>query len=168
MKSLLTNRLTIRKLTVEDASFIFTLLNDPSWIEYIGDRNIRTVEDAASYILNGPAAMYDQFGVGLCLVSLKESGIPVGLCGLIKRDYLDDFDLGFAFTQEHQGKGYGFEAAKAVLDYGLDELHLSKIVAFTTMDNHGSSALLKKLGMTESGTITIPGDDEKLKLFITA
>ncbi|TFD99912.1 GNAT family N-acetyltransferase [Jeotgalibacillus sp. R-1-5s-1] len=167
MQTLSTERLVIRKLTPQDAPFIFTLLNDPTWIQFIGDRQIKSAEDAVQYIQNGPAAMYKEYGVGLCLVSLKQTGKPLGLCGLIKRDYLDDFDLGFAFTKEHQGKGYGFEAAKGVLDYAQDKLHLSKIVAFTTKDNYGSAALLKKLGMVESGTLIIPGDKEELTLFTT-
>jgi RimJ/RimL family protein N-acetyltransferase len=160
-----TDRLVLRWLSPEDAVFILELLNDPSWIRFIGDRGIRTLEDARNYIVTGPMEMYSQLGFGLYLVELKAGRIPVGICGLIKRDSLKDVDLGFAFLSRFQGKGYGFEAASATMRYGVDQLGLKRIVAITSKDNHRSSRVLEKIGMTFERMIVLPHDTEELKLF---
>ncbi|WP_226646197.1 GNAT family N-acetyltransferase [Mesobacillus subterraneus] len=159
-----TERLNIRWLEVSDQEFIFTLLNEPGWLNYIGDKGIRSLEDAKNYILTGPRKMYEKFGFGLFVVELKESKLPVGLCGLIKRDGLEDVDIGYAFLAQHQSKGYAFESAKGTLEYAR-KLGLERIVAITTKDNASSSKLLEKLGMTFEEYVTLPQDDEELKLY---
>src|SRR6185503_18613176 len=130
-----TTRLTIRRLSADDAEFILKLLNEPSWLRFIGDKGVRTVEDARAYILNGPVEMYSRLGFGLYLVELKEEGISIGMCGLIKRDALEDVDIGFAFLPEYWGKGYAYEAAAAVMSYARSALGLKRVVAITSVDN---------------------------------
>lgn len=162
MKVLETDRLILRWLTPDDAAFILDLLNEPSWIRYIGDKGVRSLEDAKNYIVTGPMKMYSQMGFGLFMVERKEGNIPIGMCGLIKRDTLDDVDIGFAFLSRYQARGYGFESASAVLKYGHNQLDLERILAITTLDNHSSSALLEKIGMKYEGTIILDGEDLKL------
>ena len=167
MKVLETERLVLRRFTVEDDAFILELLNDPDWLRYIGDRNVRTLEDARAYILKVPAAMHAKFGHSLDLVELKEGGTPIGMCGLIKRDTLPDVDIGFAFLPRYRRKGYALESARAVLDYGGNVLGLARIVAITTLDNRDSSRVLGKLGMRFETTIRMPGDEGELLLYAT-
>ncbi|WP_264737385.1 GNAT family N-acetyltransferase [Cytobacillus firmus] len=163
MKVLETDRLTLRWLTPEDAVFILELLNEPAWIRYIGDKGVRTLEDAKNYIVTGPMQMYSQLGFGLFMVERKEGNTPIGMCGLIKRDTLDNVDIGFAFLSRYQTQGYGFESASAALKYGHDQLDLKRILAITSLENHASSRLLEKIGMKYEGTIIL--DKEELKLF---
>lgn len=160
-----TDRLSIRYIKVEDFNFIFRLLNDPSWIKYIGDKGIKTEDDARNYIQTGPLQMYKNFGFGLYLVTLKETAVPIGLCGLIKRPSLENIDLGYAFLPEYTGKGYAFEATKAVLQYGKEQLTIDKIVAITTIDNLSSEKVLLKLGFTFDSLIKEKNEAEQLKLF---
>src|SRR5438270_3424377 len=129
LEVLRTERLVLRRLTAGDADFILALVNDPDWLRYIGDRRIRTREDASAYLLAGPLAMYDRLGFGLYRVELRESGVPIGICGLLKRDALDDVDIGFAMLPHFRARGYAFEAAAATLAYGQRELGLLRIVA---------------------------------------
>lgn len=163
MKVLETDRLILRWLTPDDAAFILELLNEPAWIRYIGDKSVHTLEDAKNYILTGPMKMYSQFGFGLFLVERKEGSSPIGMCGLIKRDTLDNVDIGFAFLSRYQTQGYGFESASATLKYGHEQLDMERILAITSLDNHASSRLLEKIGMKYEGTIFL--DKEELKLF---
>ncbi|GIN84777.1 alanine acetyltransferase [Heyndrickxia sporothermodurans] len=165
MKILETERLTLRLQTTNDAEFILELLNDPSWFQFIGDRGVRTIEEARSYILNGPVRMYEQFGFCLYLVERKEDHIPIGICGLVNRDSLDDIDIGFAFLPKYWGKGYAYEAASAVMTYAKDTLELKRIVAITTQDNHASAKLLEKIGLKFERLVRLPNDDEELRLF---
>ncbi|MEH7073635.1 GNAT family N-acetyltransferase [Neobacillus drentensis] len=166
MKVMETERLTLRWLTPDDAAFILELLNDPTWVRFIGDRGIRTLDDARNYIVNGPMEMYVRLGFGLFLVELKDAGrTPIGMCGLIKRDGLADVDLGFAFLTRFQSKGYGFEAASATLEYGKEVVGLKRLVAITSVDNVGSARLLEKVGMRFERMITLPHDTEELKLY---
>jgi ribosomal-protein-alanine N-acetyltransferase len=157
-----TNRLVLRWITPNDAPFILELLNDPGWIRFIGDRGIRTIEDALKYIFTGPMEMYARLGFGLYLTELKDEKIPIGICGLIKRDSLEDVDIGFAFLSKFQSKGYGYEAAAATLVFGFEQIGLKRIVAITTKDNVGSSKLLEKIGMEFEKTVPINSDELKL------
>lgn len=159
-----TERLIVRWLDVSDKDFIFRLLNEPGWLQYIGDKGIRSLEDAENYIMSGPRSMYERMGFGLFVTELKETRIPIGLCGLIKRDGLEDVDLGFAFLEAYQSKGYAYEAAKGTMEYAR-KLGLNRIVAVTTKDNASSSKLLEKLGMLLEGYVTLPNDTEELKLY---
>ena len=166
MKVMETDQLVLRWLTPDDDEFILELLNDPSWVRFIGDRGVRTIDDARNYIVTGPMEMYSRLGFGLFLTELKdEARTPIGICGLIKRDGLDDVDLGFAFLSRFQGKGYGFEAAAATLGYARDGLGLKRVVAITSEDNVGSARVLEKIGMKFEEMIQLPHDTEELKLF---
>ncbi len=163
--TLFTPRLTLRELIPADAPFIHVLLNDPDFIRFIADRGVRTVDDAVRYIEEGPRAMYARHGVGLMLVALREGGEPVGICGLLRRDGLDDPDLGFAFLPEHRGKGYAAEAAAATLTWGRTALGLGRVVAITSLDNDASGRLLEKLGFRFERVVTLPGGVEELRLY---
>ena len=165
LKVLETGRLILRWLTTDDAEFIMELVNEPSWLRFIGDRKVRTVEDARGYIAKGPAAMYDRVGFGLYLVERKDDGVPLGMCGLIKRDGLDDVDIGFAFLPRYWGQGYAFESASAVLAFGQREFGLKRIVAITSKDNESSIKLLQNIGLKFEKMIQLSADDEDVKLF---
>jgi RimJ/RimL family protein N-acetyltransferase len=167
MKILETDRLIIRRLTVEDAAFILKLVNEPSWLRFIGDRGVRTLEDARNYILKGPVEMYGRLGFGLYLVELKDEGVPIGTCGLIKRDSLKDVDIGFAFLPSFRGRGYAYEAASAVLAYGNNTLGLERIVAIVSPGNDRSIKLLEKLGLQFEQRVQLSERDE-VKLFAPA
>ncbi|WP_075618658.1 GNAT family N-acetyltransferase [Paenisporosarcina indica] len=165
MKMIETERLLIMPLTANDGPFILELLNEPDWLKYIGDRGIRTIDDAKKYIIDGPMAMYAEQGIGLYAVELKESSTPIGVCGLIQRDFLKDVDLGFGYLSKYWGKGYAYEAAKAVMTYGMDELGYRRIAGFTSLDNEKSANLLQKLGMRDEGKIRYASTAEYVKLF---
>jgi RimJ/RimL family protein N-acetyltransferase len=159
-----TPRLRLREFEAADAAFILELLNDPGWICYIGDKGLRTPEDAVRYIEQGPRAMYARCGFGLYAVERGEGGAPVGMCGLVKRDTLDDVDLGFAFLEAARGQGYAFEAAMATLAYARDTLGLARLVAIVTPDNAPSRALLAKLGFAFQRMITPKPEENALEL----
>ena len=162
-----TERLVLRRLTVADDAFILELLNDPAWLEFIGDKGVRTLDDAREYIRNGPMAMYDRMGFGLFLTKRKIDGIPAGLCGLIKRDTLEDVDIGFAFLPAFRATGYAFEAASAVLALGKSTFGLKRIVAITSPSNERSVLLLERLGMTFEKMVKLSADDE-VQLYVSA
>ena len=162
-----TDRLLLRRLTVDDAPFILTLLNEPSFLRYIGDKKVRNLEDARHYILNGPVASYDRHGFGLNLVELKESQTPIGMCGLLKRDELPDPDIGFALLPDFCGKGLAFEAATEVLRDARERLRVERILAITSLDNDASINLLERLGFRFEKVIRLSADREQVKLFTT-
>ncbi|EMY5504539.1 GNAT family N-acetyltransferase [Bacillus wiedmannii] len=157
-----TERLVLRWFDIKDAPFILELVNDPAWIQFIGDKRIKNLDDAKKYILNGPVDMYNKMGFGLYLVERKEDFTPLGMCGLIKRDSLEDVDIGFAFLEKFRSKGYGFESASAVIDYGVQNLGMKRIVAITTIDNINSGKLLEKVGLQFEEIISDSGEDLKL------
>jgi RimJ/RimL family protein N-acetyltransferase len=152
-------------LDAADAEFMLELLNEEAFLLNIGDRGVRTVADAAAYILSGPVASYQKFGFGLYAVERKESGAPIGICGLLKRDSLDDVDIGFAFLKKFWGHGYAYESAAAVMDYGWTKVGLNRIVAITAPENHASIELLEKIGLRFEKMIQMPGHDGESKLF---
>ncbi len=160
-----TERLTLRWMDADDAAFMLALLNDPGWLRYIGDRGVRTLAQARRYILEGPAAMTARLGFGLYLVREKAGARPVGICGLVKRDFLDDVDLGYAFLAQYCGQGYARESAAAVLDYAKRELGLRRVVAALRSDNAASARLLVKLGMRHEGMVQHPDQARVLELF---
>jgi RimJ/RimL family protein N-acetyltransferase len=165
MKVLETERLILRRVTVDDSRFILELLNDPSWLRFIGDRGVRTLDDARDYILKSLVAMYERLGFGLYLTELKVEGAPVGICGLIKRDSLEDVDIGFAFLPKFRGEGYAYESASAVMAYGKRAFGLKRMVAITSPDNYGSARLLEKLGFNFERMIKLSDDGEEVRLF---
>ena len=160
-----TERLVLRKVTIDDAEFVLALLNQPSFIRYIGDRGVRNLEDARGYILNRLIASYEQNGYGLYLVEIKESGTPIGISGLVKRDTLPDADIGFAFLPEYWSKGYAVESAVAVMKYARETLKLTRILAITSPDNAASAKLLGKIGLRFERMIKLSDDDDEVKLF---
>ncbi|MEP7341133.1 MAG: GNAT family N-acetyltransferase [Acidobacteriota bacterium] len=166
MKVLETDRLHLRWLSTGDAEFILELLNDSSFLQFIGDKGVRTLEDARNYILNGPVDMYARLGFGLYLTELKDGGVPIGICGLIKRDTLDDVDIGFAFLPGFWAKGYAYESASAVMAYGKDVLGLKRIVAITSPNNHASAKLLEKLGLQFEQMIRLSEDASEVRLYV--
>jgi ribosomal-protein-alanine N-acetyltransferase len=165
MSVLETIRLRLRRLTHDDAEFILRLLNEPSFIRNIGDRGVRSLDDARSYITNGPVASYEKHGFGLWLVETRDSGAAVGICGLLKRDALEDVDLGYALVPEHWSRGYALEAASAVMAYAGEGLGLRRVVAITDAENQGSIRLLEKLGFRDEGMVRLSDDAPELKLF---
>jgi RimJ/RimL family protein N-acetyltransferase len=158
-------RLRLRHLLDFDAPFILELLNEPDFIRNIGDREVRALEDARRYIQHGPMVSYSQHGFGLWLVELRDGGAPIGICGLLKRDYLQDVDVGFALREAHRGQGYAFEAAEAAMRYGTQALGISRIVAITSPDNQASAKVLRKLGLEFECTIRIPDQSRDTRLF---
>jgi RimJ/RimL family protein N-acetyltransferase len=160
-----TTRLQLRHLTLDDASFILELVNDPSWILFIGDRGVRTLAQAVDYLQNGPMASYAENGFGLYLVQRKEDNMRLGMCGLVKRPSLPHIDIGFAFLPQFTGQGYAYEAATAVLHHAHHDLKLSPIVAIVAPDNHRSIKLLQKLGLHFQKMISLAGGQPPIKLF---
>lgn len=160
-----TERLAIHPLDLQDAAFILALVNDAQWLAFIGDKGVHTLDDARHYLRNGPLAMYAQHGFGLWRVSLRTTGEALGLCGLVKRDGLDDVDIGFAFLPAHRGQGYALEAARAVLAHGFGPLGLPRIVAITLPHNHRSRQLLESLGMTLQRSLRLPVDGPEKLLY---
>jgi ribosomal-protein-alanine N-acetyltransferase len=158
-----TERLIIKALDLSNADFIFQLLNSEGWLRFIGDRNIRSLEDAKNYLLEGPIKSYKNHGFGLFLVQLE--GVPIGIAGLLKRDYLDWPDLGFAFLPEYEGKGYAFESSQAIIKQSSLHLNLDRIVAIVLPENQRSIRLLEKLGMKDQGIRDFPGQKSELRLF---
>ena len=167
MFTLETERLTLREVSTDDADFILRLLNEPSFLRFIGDKGVRNLQDARQYILNGPIASYNQNGFGLYLVVLKSMNTSIGMCGLIKRETLADVDIGFAFLPEFWNKGYALESATVVFSYGKDVLKLPRIVAITNKDNVTSGKLLERLGLHFDRLIDLNGDGDETKLFIS-
>jgi RimJ/RimL family protein N-acetyltransferase len=165
MPVLRTARLSLRHFDRADAPFIFELLNEPSWLQHIGDKGIKTLRDAERYIQDGPVTMYTRLGFGLYLVELTGSGESVGMCGLIKRDTLEHVDLGFAFLSRFWGNGYACESAAAVVSYAKMRLGIDRIVAITAPTNQTSSKLLLKLGFTLERSITATGGGQELMLY---
>jgi [ribosomal protein S5]-alanine N-acetyltransferase len=154
-----TDRLVLRHLTVDDAPFMLRLLNDPGFLEYIGDKGVRTLEDARQHILTGPMDMYARYGHGLYLVE-RRNGTPIGTCGLLKRDTLEHVDIGYAFMPDYRGQGYALEAATGVMAYARQTLHLERIVAIVSKHNHASVALLMKIGFEYERVVTLPNGDQ--------
>jgi [ribosomal protein S5]-alanine N-acetyltransferase len=146
IQNIKTKRLVLRPLEIEDANFIYALVNDPDWLRYIGDKGVHSLEDAKAYIINGPQTMYRRHGFGLLLVETLGQAEPVGLCGLLQRDNLVMPDIGFAFLAQARGRGYAFEAAAVVISHYFNSNDLDVLAAITATDNQKSMALLIKLG----------------------
>ena len=168
MEILETENLTISEINTGDAEFILELLNDPDWIRFIGDRGVRTKKEAARYILAKHVKSYLKFGFGLYRVKLKNNEHPIGICGLVKRDGLDDVDIGFAFLPAFRRNGYAYESATAMLEYAKDVLEIERIVAITSLDNENSGKLLEKLGLRFDKIIRLPNDDKESRLYVLA
>lgn len=160
-----TARLRVRPLEQSDAPFIVALLNDEAFIRNIGDRGVRTLEDAERYISGGPAASYERHGFGLCAVELAEGGVPIGICGLLQRDQLPAPDIGFAFLPAYRSQGYAYEAASAVKADAHARLGLARLLAIVNPDNAASVRLLERLDFRFERMIRLNADGALLKLF---
>lgn len=160
-----TERLSLRRMTLDDAAFIVTLVNDPDWLRYIGDRGVRNEDDARAYLTRTYLAMYEKCGYGLYLVQRREDHLPIGMCGVLKREGLEEADIGFAFLPAYRGQGYALEAARASLDYARDVLKLAAVVAITMPANLSSIALLEKIGLRFVKPVQLPKDTEPLSLY---
>jgi RimJ/RimL family protein N-acetyltransferase len=161
-----TDRLVLSHLSPEtDAEFILRLLNEPSFIQYIGDKGVRTLDEARQYIQNGPVRSYEENGFGLNKVELKSSGAPIGISGLVKRDTLPDADIGFAFLPQHWNQGYAIESARAVMEHARDVLGIDRVVAITSQDNEASAKLLEKIGLRFQRLIQLSDNAPQIKLY---
>ena len=160
-----TDRLQLRMLSVDDAQFVLRLLNEPSFIQNIGDRGVRTLDDARAYIQKGPIASYETFGFGLWIVETKSAGLPVGICGLLKRDVLDDVDIGYALLPEFWSRGYALESASAVMAYAKEKLGSKRVLAVVNADNQSSIRLLEKMGFQYERMVRLAEDAPEIKLF---
>jgi RimJ/RimL family protein N-acetyltransferase len=166
MDRLETPRLILRRLTFDDAPFILELVNEPAWLQFIGDKGVRDLDGARAYLRKGALDLYARFGFGpLCVEAKHDASSPLGICGLIKRPALADVDIGFAFLERCRGQGYAFEAASAVIEQGRREFGLKRIVALTALENHRSIRLLERLGMKFEGLKRLAPDAPDSKLF---
>jgi RimJ/RimL family protein N-acetyltransferase len=159
-----TERLILRRFDLGDAEFILALVNEPSFIRYIGDKGVRTLEDARAYLLSGPIGSYQRMGFGLYLTLRKSDGVPIGMCGLLKRDTLPDVDIGFAFLPQFCRQGFALESAAAVVRYARTALGLSRLVAVTDPDNAASIRLLERLGLSFERLVRLSESGDELTL----
>ena len=162
-----TARLRLSRLTAGDAPFILELLNDPDFLRFIGDRGVRSTDDAVSYIENGPAASYQRHGFGLYLVTVRDTSEPAGIAGLLRRDTLDAADIGFAFLPAFRGVGYALEAAEAVMGHAERDFGLTRVVAIVSPGNEASRRLLERLGFRFERLIRLGDETPELELFGT-
>lgn len=163
-----TPRLTLREMNLADAPFILELLNDADFYRFIGDRGVRTLEQAQEYIQQGPAVSYARHGHGLYLVERREDGVRLGMCGLIRRDSLPCEDIGYAFLPAYRGQGYAIEAAHAALQDGRERLGIERVIAIVTPGNERSIGLLAKLGLVRSRLVKLAEDADECLLLEAA
>jgi [ribosomal protein S5]-alanine N-acetyltransferase len=162
-----TGRLLLTELTDDDAAFILGLVNEPSFLRYIGDRGVRTLDDARRYIRQGPAACYEKYGYGLLRMGVKPGGTPIGMCGVLRRDTLSDPDLGFSMLPAWWSKGYAYEAAAAVMRHARESAGIGRVLAITNVDNDPSIRLLGKLGFRFERMVRLGDDPTELRLFVS-
>lgn len=160
-----TERLIIREVTSADAEFMLALLNSEGWLNFIGDRGVRTVSEAENYLKERVISSYSENGFGMYNVVSKATNEVMGMCGLVNRPTLDDIDIGFGFLPQFFGKGYAYEAATAIMNLAVNDLKIEKIVAITTVDNIRSQKLLEKIGLSIVKQMKIEGDDAALYLY---
>eukprot|EP01035_Chromulina_nebulosa_P059717 gene59717-81713_t len=160
-----TDRLVLRRLVADDAAFVLELLNEPAWHQFIGDRGVRTLDDARRYLAGGPQAMYARHGFGQYAVVRKSDQVTLGLCGLMQRDNFPEVDLGYALFRRYWGQGYATEAAMVCLGHGVRDFGLRRIVAITAPDNAASAHLLEKLGFEFERTIVFGAPPRESRLF---
>jgi len=162
-----TERLVLTELSDDDAEFVLGLVNEPSFLRYIGDRGVRTLPDAVRYIRQGPVANYAKYGYGLLRVGLKPAGTPIGICGVLRRDTLPDPDIGFSLLPAWWARGFAHEAAAAAMTHARETLAVGRVLAITTTDNDPSIRLLAKLGFRFDRLVRLGDDPADLRLFIS-
>ena len=160
-----TQRLVLREFSTDDDAFVLDLLNQPSFLHYIGDRGVRTHEDARRYISQGPLTSYGELGYGLYVVTLKDESTPMGMCGIVHKPWLNAPDIAYAFLPRFEGRGYASEAAHAVLEHARDHFGLAVVLGVVTFDNAGSIRVLEKLGFARESTVIDPRTNTQLLLF---
>jgi RimJ/RimL family protein N-acetyltransferase len=161
-----TERLIISKVNLQDAPFFLELMNTPHWLKYIGDRNIKTEQDAEEHLKKGILKSYKDYGFGFYKLLLKEENNKIiGISGLVKREQLEDIDIGFGFLPEYEGKGFGYEAAVEIMNLAEHTLKFKRVLAITNPINKNSIKLLKKLGLTYKKNINPFNEDKELSLF---
>jgi len=165
MLVLSTERLRLRWANLQDADFVLDLLNQPSWIANIGDRNVRTLEQAEDWIAARLVMAYRTQGFGFWIVERSTDGERLGICGLTKRDTLPEVDVGYAFLPVHWGRGYAREAAAACLAHGRDRLHLRRVLAITGPDNLASSRVLEAIGMQFVEQRVLAGETRQTRIY---
>lgn len=165
MTTLVTARLRLNWLTADDAEMMLAVWNDPDFVRYVGDRGVRTEDEALRALEAGPFAMYEQYGWGPYRVALRADDVPIGVCGLFRRPALDDPDIGYAVLPAWAGQGYAMEAARAVLEHARDVLQLPRVTAIVSPENQRSVRLLEKLGLEYEKTFRMPGDDKDVALY---
>jgi len=167
-RPLTTDRLRLRELAAGDAPFVATLMNEPSFLEHIGDRGVRTADDARTYIASGPWTRYERHGFGLWLVERRDTAEPLGLCGLLQRDALPHPDIGFAFHSAHWSQGYAFEAASRVMAFAREQLASPRLLAIVSPSNASSIRLLTKLGMSYERMVRLAPTASAIALYAVA
>ena len=167
MFKLETERLTLREFCVDDAAFMLKALTEPSFLHFIGDKGVRTIEETRQYIIDGPVDSYARHGLGMYVVELKSSGTPIGMAGLVKRDTLEDVDVGFALLPDYWSQGYAYESTCAVMEFARGELGLDRILAITASDNVSSIRLLEKIGLRFDKMIRLAEGEPEIKLFVS-
>ncbi len=165
MNLLKTDRLLINRITLDDAAFILELMNDKDWIKNIGDRGMTSIEDAEAYIKTRFLKTYEESNLGFFGLITKNSKEVIGIAGLVDREGIDHVDIGYGLLPNFRGKGYAFEATKAIYDYGYKQLKLEKIVAIVNPDNPTSIQLLSKLGMEFEKMVRLPDEEKDIMLF---
>ena len=160
-----TKRLRLSRLTEADATFLVELLNQPSFLRFIGDKQVRNESDALRYLREGPDAMHARYGFCLYRMALKDSDTAIGMCGLLKREQLEAPDIGFAVLTAHEGKGYTTEAARAVLQQAFATLNVPRVLGIANVDNVGSHRLLEKIGLTYQGRRQVYAGEPELAWF---
>lgn len=155
----------LRRLEFTDAPFVVALLNEPSFLENIGDRGVRNIDDAHRYLREGPMMMYEKYGFGLWHAARKSDGVGVGMCGLLKRDILPDVDIGYAYFPAHWGQGYAFEAADATMQHAARKFGLKRVIGVVSDHNAGSIRVLEKVGMTFERMHSMRADEPDVRLY---
>jgi ribosomal-protein-alanine N-acetyltransferase len=160
-----TGRLRLRHLALDDAPFMLKLLNDTSFLANIGDKGIRTLEEARQFLLDSHIASYARHGYGHYMVEIRDTDEAIGTCGLINRSFIGEIDIGFAYLPAYWSRGYATEAARAVMDHAQRILGIEGIVAVVSPHNRGSIRVLEKLGLQLAGPTRLAPDGEWIHLY---
>ena len=160
-----TQRLGLRRLTLEDAALMLAIWNDPAFIRHVGDRGIRTLDEARTAMGEGVLQLYEKHGYGPYRMALKSADTPIGICGMFHREGLEDPDIGYGVLPEYCGKGYAYEAARAVVEHATSELGLARIIAIISPGNEASIGLIRKLGLKFEKMYRMPGEDDDVCIY---
>ena len=160
-----TDRLSLRAVTLDDADLMLAVWNDPEFVKHVGDRGIRTIEDAQEAMREGALLLFEQYGYGPYRVALRECDTAIGICGLFRRDTLDEPDIGYAVLPDYCGKGYAYEASRAIIEYARSDLELTRLIAIISPGNDASIGLIRKLGLEFERMHKMPDDDDEVCIY---